>query len=190
MNINQSAAKGLTFQKVISSKLVWIFSFSILTSIAAQITIPAKPVPYTLQTMIVLLSGAVLGARNGAYSQLIYLSLGAIGLPVFAQVPDGAVGLARLLGPTGGYLFAFPIAAFIIGHLIQLDKSYVVIIASMFLGEMIILLVGVFYLDAFFIKNFSASLQSGAVIFSVWTVIKVFTAASIYLGLKKIKSEK
>jgi biotin transport system substrate-specific component len=190
MNSSQTVVKNFTLQKIISSKLVWILSFSVLTAFAAQVAIPAKPVPFTLQTMVVLLSGAVLGARNGAYSQLIYLFLGAIGLPVFAQIPDGAVGLARLIGPTGGYLLAFPVAAFIVGHLVKFDKSYVIAIASMFLGDMIILLIGVFYLDIFYVKNFSASLQSGAVIFSLWTVFKVFTAASIYYGIKKIRTLK
>ena len=67
--------------------------------------------------MIVLLAGAFLGAKNGAYSQLLYIFLGAIGLPVFAQTADGTMGFARLIGPTGGYLLAFPIAAYLVGVL-------------------------------------------------------------------------
>jgi biotin transport system substrate-specific component len=190
MNINLSVIRGLTFQKALSSKIVWILSFSLLTAIAAQITIPVKPVPFTFQTMMVLLAGAFLGRKNGAYSQLIYLGLGAIGLPVFAHVPDGAVGIARLIGPTGGYLLAFPLAAFIVGHLIKLEKSFIMVIASMFLGEIIILLAGVFYLDIFFLKDFSTSLQAGAVIFIAWTFAKVVASASIYFGIKQIKSKK
>ena len=81
------AVKNLSFrvfiQKVAENKFVWVLSFTILTAISAQIAIPVKPVPFTLQTMAVLLSGAFLGARKGAYSQLLYLFLGVIGLPVF-----------------------------------------------------------------------------------------------------------
>jgi biotin transport system substrate-specific component len=186
MNISQPV-KSLTFQKLISSRLTWVFSFSILTAVAAQIAIPVKPVPFTLQTMVVLLSGAFLGARYGALSQVIYLAMGIIGLPVFAQVPDGAAGFARLLGPTGGYLLAFPVVAFVVGHLMQIEKSFVMIITSMFLGEIMILLIGVLYLDIFFLKDFSNSLQVGAAIFTVWTIAKVFLAGSIYYG--SIKSQ-
>jgi biotin transporter BioY len=107
----KSSVKSLTFTQLFSSvkesTIFWVLSFSILTAISAQISIPIKPVPFTLQTMIVLLAGAFLGAKNGAYSQLIYICLGAIGLPVFAQTADGTMGLARLIGPTGGYLTSF-----------------------------------------------------------------------------------
>ena len=66
-----------------SSQLLWTLAFSILMILAANVAVPVKPVPFTLQTMIVLLSGAFLGARNGALSQVLYLSLGVIGLPVY-----------------------------------------------------------------------------------------------------------
>ena len=85
-----------------ASQLFWIVVFLILTALAAQITVPVQPVPFTLQTFIVLLAGAFLGARNGALSQILYLMMGIIGLPVFAQVPDGLFGVARIFGPTGG----------------------------------------------------------------------------------------
>jgi biotin transport system substrate-specific component len=173
------------FRKIAENKLVWVISFSILTAIAAQITIPAKPVPFTLQTTAVLLSGAFLGAKRGAYSQLIYLGLGIIGLPVFAQIPDGAYGFMRLFGPTGGYLLAFPLAAFITGFLVELNKSYAVVVTSMFLGALIILFIGAMYLHFIFIKDFAEAIKAGAAIFSIWTVIKVFAAATIYFGIEK-----
>jgi len=70
---------------IASSKLFGIISFTMLTAIAAQFTIPAKPVPFTLQTVMVVLAGAFLGARYGAFSQILYLTAGSIGLPIFAQ---------------------------------------------------------------------------------------------------------
>ncbi|MGA8263910.1 MAG: biotin transporter BioY, partial [Ignavibacteriaceae bacterium] len=98
--ITKENAKNNLLSKIVSrphlADLLWIFSFSILTAVAAQITIPVEPVPFTLQTMMVLLSGAFLGAKNGAYSQVVYLGLGVLGFPVFAQIPDFTIGFARL----------------------------------------------------------------------------------------------
>jgi len=177
-------------RKALENRIEWILSFTILTAIAAQFTVPVKPVPFTLQTIAVLLSGAFLGAKKGALSQLIYLSLGIIGLPVFAQTPEGALGFARLLGPTGGYLLAFPLAAFVTGYLIEMNKSYIIVVSSMFIGAFIIIFFGTFYLHIFFIKDFTQAIKAGAAIFSIWTVIKVFTAATIYFAITKKNSNK
>jgi len=171
--------------KANSSQLFWILSFTILTAVAAQITIPVKPVPFTLQTMMVILAGAFLGAKNGAYSQIIYLFFGCIGLPVFAQIPDPAIGFARLLGPTGGYLLTFPIAAFVTGYLVEKYKSYLGIIISMFLGSILILFIGSLYFGIIYLHNIKEALITGAVVFTVWEVVKVFAAASIYFGISK-----
>ena len=112
-----------TWRILSSSKIFWITVFAILTSLSAQVAIPAKPVPFTLQTLLVLLSGALLGSRNGAYSQFLYLLMGIVGLPVFAQIPDAPLGFSRIIGPTGGYLLAFPIAAYLVGFLIEKRKK-------------------------------------------------------------------
>ena len=74
-------------------------------------------IPFTLQTPAVLLAGAFLGSTWGAVSQLVYLAAGALGLPVFAKPPHG--GLDYFTGPTAGYLFAFPLAAFVVGLLLR-----------------------------------------------------------------------
>ncbi len=86
-----------------------------LVALASQIAVPlpGTPVPMTLQPLAVLLVGGLLGARLGAGSLAFYLALGAAGLPVFT--PLGAPGLARLFGPTGGYLLAYPFAAALVG---------------------------------------------------------------------------
>jgi biotin transport system substrate-specific component len=90
-----------------------VAAFAALTTLAARISVPlpGTPVPFTLQPVAVLLSGLLLGAGLGAASQLTYLALGAVGLPVFAL----GGGLAYLGGPTGGYLMAFPAAAALAG---------------------------------------------------------------------------
>ena len=178
-----------TLQILSGSKIFWITAFAILTALSAQVAIPAKPVPFTLQTLLVLLSGAFLGSRNGAYSQFLYLLMGIVGLPVFAQIPDAPLGFSRIIGPTGGYLLAFPIAAYLVGFLIEKRKNYWSIVASMFIGEIVIVFLGVIYLTALYTNNFEEALKVGAAIFSIWMVAKVFIAASIFTGISGINKK-
>lgn len=89
--------------------------FALATALSAKVALPlpGTPVPFTFQPMVVLLAGALLGARLGAMSQLAYLAAGVAGLPVFAA----GGGALYLLGPTGGYLMAYPLAAWVVGRL-------------------------------------------------------------------------
>ncbi|MGV2436327.1 MAG UNVERIFIED_CONTAM: biotin transporter BioY [Anaerolineae bacterium] len=97
-------------------RLASIIVFSLLTMISARITIPLEPVPITLQPFAVMLSGLVLGARDGFLSQFIYLMMIALGLPVDARM----LGSAALFGATAGYLYGFPFASLVAGYLAQL----------------------------------------------------------------------
>lgn len=94
-----------------------VVGFAIALAAASQIAIPlpGTPVPVTFQPLLVVLAGMMLGPRLGATSMLLYLAAGAAGLPVFS--PFGAPGILRFVGPTGGFLFAFPVAAFAAGFL-------------------------------------------------------------------------
>jgi len=93
---------------------------AVLVALAAQVSIPlpGTPVPMTLQPMAVLLVGGLLGARFGALSMILYLAMGAAGLPVFTPSPLLLPGIGRLFGQTGGYLLAYPIAAYAVGALL------------------------------------------------------------------------
>ena len=95
-----------------------------LVAAAAQVSIPlpGTPVPITLQPLAVLLVGGVLGPALGASTLALYLALGAAGLPVFT--PYGLPGVARLIGPTGGYLLSYPVAAFAVGKLAGDGRGY------------------------------------------------------------------
>jgi len=168
------------FKSIVTSGTFQVILFSFLTAAAAQISIPVKPVPFTLQTMLVVLSGAFLGAKKGAYSQLLYLAMGIAGLPVFAAIPDGAFGFARLLGPTGGYLLAFPAAAFITGVIVEKNKKYFTVALAMFIGNALIILSGVSYLYFFWIHDINQALLGGAAVFSLWTIVKVVAGTSIF----------
>jgi biotin transport system substrate-specific component len=159
------------------TRVLWIVTFTLLTAISAQIEIPLRPVPLTLQTFFVLLSGAFLGKRDGFLSMSLYLGLGALGLPVFA---GGAFGLHSILGPSGGYLLAFPVASFAIGYLVSISQKRLFILFSMFLGLMIIFTFGTIQLNFVYFHNWSHSLEAGFLIFSVWDVVKLLAASSIY----------
>lgn len=110
-----TASAALT--RVTPATIARIVGFAIALAAAAQVAIPlpGTPVPFTLQPLLVVLAGFWLGPVAGAASMALYLLAGAAGLPVFA--PVGAPGIARLLGPTGGYLLAYPVAAAVVGAL-------------------------------------------------------------------------
>ncbi len=101
------------------SRVTAVILGAALVAGAAQIAVPlpGTPVPMTLQPLAVLLVGGLLGARLGAASMVLYLALGIAGLPVFTPTVP-LVGIARLVGPTGGYLLAYPVAAWVVGWLV------------------------------------------------------------------------
>lgn len=135
--MEKSKLKGMVFAAL----------FAALTAAVAwfKIPLPFTPVPITLQTLMVLLSGAMLGSYYGALSMIIYLIMGAIGLPVFA---GGSSGVGALLGPTGGYLFSYPVAAFAIGKM--LEKKNLAAFLKYFSFVVISVLVGIVAVDAIF----------------------------------------
>src|SRR3989338_7427809 len=125
--------------------LVFAALFAALLAAVAwfKIPLPFTPVPITLQTLVVLLSGAVLGPYYGALSMILYLIVGAIGLPVFA---GGGSGIGALLGPTGGYLFSYPVAAFVIGKLLEKKNLNIFLKYASF--SIIIILIAIVSADA------------------------------------------
>jgi biotin transport system substrate-specific component len=109
---------ALSTQPIALRRALAVVLGTALVAAAAQVSVPlpGTPVPMTLQPLAVLLVGGLLGARLGAASLGLYLALGAAGLPVFTPTVP-LVGVARLFGPTGGYLLAYPVAAFVVGGL-------------------------------------------------------------------------
>jgi biotin transport system substrate-specific component len=169
-------------------RLACMLFLTALTAVAAQVSlhIPFTPVPLTLQPMIVLVGSAALGARLGATSQLLYLALGIAGLPVFAASPFLPQGIGRLLGPTGGYLMAYPIAAFVTGYLAErgFDRRYLTSLLAMFAGLLTLFAGGVTWL-AFFAAapggavGLGAALATGLYPFIVPDFVKVCLASGV-----------
>ncbi len=166
------------------SRATAVVFVTLLTIVAAQVSIPLPftPVPFTLQPMIVLLGAAALGSRLGASAQILYLTLGIAGMPVFAASSVLPQGIARLLGPTGGYLMSYPIAAFAAGFLAEhgFDRRYITSVAAMAAGLAIIFYFGVLWL-AFGVPHagLSAAVASGLVPFLPADIVKVFLAATV-----------
>lgn len=128
--------------------LVGVAGFAAALAAASQVAIPipGTPVPVTLQPLVVVLAGFWLGPAAGASSMLLYLAAGAAGLPVFA--PVGVPGFARLLGPTGGYLLAYPLAAMVAGWLGARAASFPARAAAASAGVLVIYLGGLAQLTA------------------------------------------
>jgi biotin transport system substrate-specific component len=154
-----------------------VIAFSLINAAAAQVSIPLPftPVPITGQTFAVLLTGALLGSRLGAWSLLLYLAEGAAGLPVFAL---GHSGLVTLLGPTGGYLIAFPAAAFAAGWLAERgwDRRVLTTALAMVMGNVIIYAGGVSWL-ARFVGGLAQAMALGMAPFLIGDAIKLVLAA-------------
>ena len=154
---------------------VLVVLFSAFVALTAQVEIPLWPVPLTLQTLGVLFTGAVLGSRRGALALLLYLTEGALGLPVFA---GGASGVGYMLGPTGGYLVGFVVAAGVVGWLAQRgwDRRLVWAAVAMVIGNVIIYVCGVAWL-ALFLGDLWGALVKGMLLFVVGDLIKIAVAA-------------
>jgi biotin transport system substrate-specific component len=174
-------------------KVAAVALLAAMTAAAAQISVPLPftPVPFTLQPMVVLLGGAVLGARLGMAAQILYLLAGIAGLPVFAAsavLPQGAL---RLLGPTGGYLMAYPFAAFVAGYLAErgFDRRYLTSVVAMAAGLTIVFAFGVTWLALFARPagaGFDAALRTGLYPFVPADIFKIFLAAAVMPALWKL----
>ncbi|HET9789429.1 MAG TPA: biotin transporter BioY [Pyrinomonadaceae bacterium] len=155
-----------------------VVAFSLLTALAAQIVIPIGPVPITGQTFAVLLTGALLGSRLGAMSMVVYLVEGASGLPFFY---GGTSGIAHLLGPTGGYLIAFPAAAFITGSFAEhgWDRRFLTAAASMAIGSAVIMLSGWAWFALITNTSLPVAFQLTVLKFIPGDIIKILLAAAV-----------
>src|SRR6267142_3361020 len=152
--------------------------FSLLTALAAQIVIPIGPVPVTAQTFAVLLTGALLGSRLGAMAMIIYLAEGAVGLPFFQT---GHFGLFYLMGPTGGYLIAFPAAAYITGAFAEhgWDRRFLTAAAAMAIGSAIIMLSGWAWFSVLLRTSPMLTVFDTVIKFIPGDIIKISLAAAV-----------
>lgn len=162
--------------------MILVALFAALTAVGAFIRIPIGPVPITLQAIFTLLAGLMLGARVGAMSQLIYVLLGLVGLPIFS---DGTGGLTHIISPSFGYLIGFIISAFVIGKIVEHSEkiTFVKMFSACILGIIIIYLIGIPYLYIILknvlVKNvtFGYVLKIGFLVFVPGDLLKAVVAS-------------
>jgi biotin transport system substrate-specific component len=152
---------------------------ALFVTLTAQVVIPTQPVPFTGQTFGVLTVGAALGFRRGALALLLYLAMGAVGLPVYAE---GLSGFARILGPSGGYLIGFVVAAAIVGRLAELgwDRHIGGSLAAMAIGTAVIYAIGVPWLKVTTGLPWETAVAEGMTKFLLWDAAKLAIAAGIF----------
>ncbi|KPK17636.1 MAG: biotin synthase [Nitrospira bacterium SG8_3] len=167
--------------------MVYASLFGAITAAGAYLIIPFPLVPITLQTLFLNLAAALLGGRLGALSQVIYLLLGIIGLPVFA---GGKAGIGVLIGPTGGYLIGFVVASYVIGRLIEMKEraGFIWMACSMVLGLVVIYLLGITQLSIVAKLTLKKALTVGVLPFLIGDALKIILATLITIKIRdKIK---
>lgn len=162
-----------------------VLGFTLLIAVCAQIAIPFYPVAITMQTWAVLMAGALLGARQGTASVVLYIMLGAAGLPVLA---NGAGGFAAVAGASAGYLIAFPAVAFIAGWAAEqgrLDRpasSFAILLAA----HLLTLATGVGWLILSAGLDPARAVQVGAVPYLIGAVVKSALVLAALWGWRRI----
>ena len=192
------AMRGDRAQHARAIRAASVVFMTALTAAAAQISIPLPftAVPFTFQPMVVLLGALALGPRLAFASQMLYLAAGIAGLPVFAPSPVLLPGGLRLLGPTGGYLMAYPIAALVTGWLAErgFARRYVTSVLAMIAGLAVVYAGGALWL-AFFARQVApaaaplglgGALAAGVYPFVVADLGKLLIAAGIVPGLWRL----
>jgi len=155
--------------------------FAAITAVLAQISfvLPFSPVPITLEILAVYLSAIILGSKLAAISQLVYILLGAIGIPVFANFSGG---LNIILGPTGGYLISYPIIAFIIGKTIEKNYNIITTILGLFISLLICYSMGVLQLSFITKISLQKAIIIGVAPYVLLDLAKIW--ASYLIGIK------
>ncbi len=134
----------------LARNLMMVVAGSLLLWASAKLQVPVQPVPFTFQTLVVLLIGVTFGPVLGGATVLAYLAQGWAGLPVFAGTPEKGIGLAYMVGPTGGYLLGFFLAAVLVGWLARrgMDRNILTMAFAMFLGNLVIYVPGLLWLGS------------------------------------------
>lgn len=160
-------------------KVLAVVGASLFVALCARFSMPLPftPVPLTLQNFAVLVVGMLLGARLGFAALALYLAEGALGMPVFS--PTGPGGIAQLLGPTGGYLIAYPAVAFLAGWIFSLRRNLVFGCVAGIAAEIVLFASGVGWLMVLFHRDFAHAAVFGLYPFVAAEVMKILIAAAI-----------
>jgi len=162
----------------VASRLL-LMGLGIIALVAsAKVQIPAWPIPMTMQTYVILVIAMAYGSRLGLSTVAIYLAVGAAGFPVFAGTPEKGIGLAYMVGPTGGYLVGFFVATWACGWLAAKgwDRTVPKVLAVMTIGHLLILGIGVAWLGT--LVGWRSAVALGFTPFIAATIVKTLLAAA------------
>jgi biotin transport system substrate-specific component len=169
-----------------TQQIVIVVGASLFIALCARVTLPLPftPVPLTMQNFAVLLVGLMLGSRRGFAALMLYLAEGVAGFPVFS--PTGPGGLAQLLGPTGGFLFAYPFVAGLAGYLFERGrKSFARAAIAGLLAEIVLFTGGLAWLVVL-THSFAQAVHFGLYWFVFAELIKIMLAAAIVTGRQRV----
>lgn len=169
-------------------ELVYVSFFAGITAVLGLVMIPVSPVPVTGQSMGPMLAGSILGSRLGALSLIVFDLLAAAGVPVLSGMRGG---LGIVLGPTGGYILSWPVAAFVVGKLLGNPENRTLtryIVANTVGGVAVVYLIGASWLGFMQGLDLMTALVEGALLFLPGDAVKVFAASLIARALNKVYS--
>ena len=185
MSLSLAPSRPVLADRVLPRSLVTdaalVIGGAALTAVLAQVEIPLWPVPITGQTLAVLLVGASLGSVRGVLSMVLYGLVGVLGAPVFSDLSSGP---ATLLGPTGGYIVGFVLAAGLTGWLAQRrwERGLLRGMLAFVAGSAVVFLVGLPWLKVALDLSWAQTIQSGLVPFIVGGAVKAVVAALVLRG--------
>lgn len=170
-------------EQISTRGIVYTSMFATLTAMGALVSIPLQPVPIYLANLFMLMAAALLGGPLGALSQVIYIFMGGLGLPVFA---GGKAGLGVLLGPTGGYLIGYVLGAYLIGKLVRLKKApgFIWIAFSLTAGMAVVYAAGFLQLSYVAKLSLEKAFVVGVLPFLPGDALKIAVAAMVTLKMR------
>lgn len=190
MQAHHNALSDNLLNNYITNKFIRAFLLAFVGSLllwaSAKITVPFYPVPATMQTFAIFVIGLAYSPRLALATLALYLAQGAIGLPVFAGAPEKGIGIAYMMGPTGGYLIGFVLAVLFLSVMVQkfaVNKSFVKIIATLLGASFFIYVPGLLYLAQFI--GIDKAMEFGLLPFIYSDMAKICLAAATMLSLRK-----
>ena len=185
LDLSSAAAATVLGSRSLTRGLIGSVVFAGLTIVGANVYIPLMPVPVTLQTLFVLLAGAAIGGRYGTLSQILYVGMGAAGVPVFA---GHLGGLSVFAGPTGGYLLSFLIVPYLVSRLMGRLPTLRRQVFAFSVGTGLIFVLGVSHLAVIYTSDLSLALRLGMLPFIPGAIFKIFAATSITRSYQALHS--
>ena len=185
LDLSSAAAATVLGSRSLTRGLIGSVVFAGLTIVGANVYIPLMPVPVTLQTLFVLLAGAAIGGRYGTLSQVLYVGMGAAGVPVFA---GHLGGLSVFAGPTGGYLLSFLIIPYLVSRLMGRLPTLRRQVFAFSVGTGLIFVLGVSHLAVIYTSDLSLALRLGMLPFIPGAIFKIFAATSITRSYQALRS--